>query len=68
MYNNCSMAELFPEKSSLCRNEQVCRGWHVKCFERSNRLDTPLYLYKNVIRPQSGGNHRGWFVLVLESR
>ena len=27
--SNCSVAECVPEKSSWCRNEQVCQG--VKC-------------------------------------
>ena len=39
--------ECFPEKSSWCRNEQVCQGWHVKHFERSSGLDTALY--KNIL-------------------
>ena len=34
--------ECFTQKSSLCRNEQVCRGggggWSVKRFEQSNEL------------------------------
>ena len=38
--------ECFPEKSSWCRNEQVCQGVMVKRFERSNGLDTALY--KNI--------------------
>ena len=25
-YSNCSMAECFTEKSSLCQNEQACQG------------------------------------------
>ena len=33
----CNVAECFPEKSSWCRNEQVCQ------FERSNGLETALY-------------------------
>ena len=32
--------ECLPEKSSWCRNEQVSQG--VRCFERSNELDTVL--------------------------
>ena len=35
--------ECSPEKSSWFRNEQVCQGWGVKCFERSNGVDTALY-------------------------
>ena len=37
------MAECFPEKSSWCRNEQVCRGWSYKpCI----RIWSPLlWLY-----------------------
>ena len=37
------MAECFPEKSSWCRNEQVCQRLSVKRFERSNGLNTLLY-------------------------
>ena len=39
--------ECFPEKPSLCRNEQVCQ-WGAKSlkrFERSNGLDTALKTY-----------------------
>ena len=43
---NCSVAESFPEKSSWCRNEQVCQGAKCKRFERPNGLDTALY--KNI--------------------
>ena len=36
--------ECFQEKSSWCRNKQVCQGRKtVKSFERSNELDTALY-------------------------
>ena len=46
----CSVAECFTEKSSWCRNEQVCQGRKsVKRFERSNGLDTALY--KNIPLP-----------------
>ena len=40
--------ECFPEESSLCQNEQVCKEGQKlkKCFERSNELDTTLY--KNI--------------------
>ena len=45
-YYSCLIAawlECFLEKSSWCRNEQVCQGgWSEKRFERSNRLDTAL--------------------------
>ena len=51
-YCNCSVTECFPKLS--CRNEQVCQGWSVKRFERSNGLATALYktylfyiLYRN---------------------
>ena len=36
--------ECFPEKSSWCRNQQVCQ--EVKCLEPSSGLDTMLY--KNI--------------------
>ena len=36
--------DIFPEKSSWCRNEQVCqRSKSVKHPGRSNGLDTALY-------------------------
>ena len=36
--------ECVPEKSSWCRNEQVCQGRKsVKRFERSDGLDTAVY-------------------------
>ena len=47
--------ECLPEKSSWCRNEQVCHGRKsVKRFERSNGFDTSLYknmhlLYQNIL-------------------
>ena len=40
-----ALLECFPEKPSWCRNEQVCQGSKsVKSFERSNGLDTALYI------------------------
>ena len=43
MHLHSCVAECFAEKSSGCRNEQVCQRCSVKCFERSNQLDTVLY-------------------------
>ena len=46
---NCCMARMFPREvglvsESVGQNEQVCQGRKsVKCFERSNGLDTALY-------------------------
>ena len=46
------MAECFPKKSSLVRNEQVCWWWWgggggvVTCFKQFNGLDAALY--KNI--------------------
>ena len=36
--------ECFPEKLSWSRNEQVCQRVKCKAFERSNVLDTALYI------------------------
>ena len=30
---NCCVARMLPKKPSWCRNEQVCQGWSIKCFE-----------------------------------
>ena len=40
---NCCVARILPREAKLGRNEQVCHGWGVKHFERSNGLDTALY-------------------------
>ena len=47
--SNSSMDEFFQEKPSWCRNEQVCQGVKCKAFERSNELDTALYIQKRLL-------------------
>ena len=62
--SNCSMAECFPEKSSLCWNEQACQG--VKHFEQSQRLD--ITLCRNLfILCLSSALCRNLFILCLSS-
>ena len=68
----CAIAawlECFQEKPSWCRNKQVCHGRKsVKRFERSNGLDTALYIKKKnttciekrrILFEQERGRHGG---------